>query len=167
MLSNERFSSMRTTMWSMSLRVAMCAAYLPMPLCKRVARSPIILFARASSCGSPALCGLPVDLLENCVANLAGRHFFHAGLHDVAGAQPGIEHKFHRLVDEIGLFGEVEGIAQHHREGEHAGERVGDVLAGDVGRAAVDGLVERLAVARFLGRAARARPPPATRTHPP
>ena len=58
-----------------------------------------------------------------------------------------------RALDELGLFGHVEGVPQHHREGEDAGERVGDVFAGDVRRAAVDRFIERLAPAGCIGRA--------------
>src|SRR5690348_12192400 len=42
----------------------------------------------------------------------------------------------------------VERIAQHHRKGEDARERVGEVLPRDVGGAAMHRLVERLAPLR-------------------
>ena len=63
----------------------------------------------------------------------------------------------HRVLDETGLLRHVERVAQHHREGQNAGERVGDALAGDVRRAAVHRLVERLAPAARVGRAERGR----------
>src|SRR5207302_3868923 len=66
---------------------------------------------------APALRSELLDLLEDGVAHLAGRDPPHARLHDVAGADAGIEDAFHRAVDHARLLGEIEGIAQHHREG--------------------------------------------------
>ena len=53
----------------------------------------------------------------------------------------------HGRIDEVRVVRGVEGIAQHHREAEQGGERIGQVLAGNVRRGAVHRLVERLALA--------------------
>ena len=51
-----------------------------------------------------------------------------------------------RLLDHVGLFAHVERIAQRHAERGDHGDRIGDALAGDVGRRAVHRLVQRLAL---------------------
>ena len=54
------------------------------------------------------------------------------------------------LLDELGLLLAAERVAEHERDGEDRADRVRDLLAGDVGRGAVNGLVQardgRLAV---------------------
>ena len=62
-----------------------------------------------------------------------------------------------RAVDEVRVLCGVEGIAQHHREAEERGDRVGQAPAGDVGRGPVHRLVERLALPALVGRAERGR----------
>ncbi len=56
----------------------------------------------------------------------------------------------HRRLDAVGGFGLVEGEAEHHGGGQDCSQRIGHALAGDVGRAAVAGLVQAL-VARRSG----------------
>src|SRR5579884_2234200 len=71
------------------------------------------------SAGSGRLC----QLSQYRVAHLAGRGAGRARLQDVAGARAGGERPAHRILDQGRLVAEVERIAQHHREGEDAGER--------------------------------------------
>ena len=72
---------------------------------------------------------------------------FLARLHDVGGAQAGGEHVLDRAFDEGRVLVQVEGIAQRHGEAEHAGQGIGQPLAGDVRGAAVDRFVKGLAAA--------------------
>src|SRR5690349_12394905 len=78
---------------------------------------------------------------EDCVAHFAGAGALLSRLHDVSGAQPRIQHAFHGALDQLRLFRVVERIAQAHRKGENAGERIGQSLAGNIGRGAVDRFV--------------------------
>ena len=57
-----------------------------------------------------------------------------------AGAQPLVKGLVHRRFYGRGRVGQIESVAQHHRGAEEHRQRVGDPLAGDVGRRAVDGL---------------------------
>src|SRR3954452_19175092 len=91
--------------------------------------------------------GEAVQLLQDGVAHAGGADAGRAVLYDVGGAEAGVEGGADGALDEVGGVGEVEGLAEQHGEAEDAGERVGEALAGDVGRRAVDGLVEALAAA--------------------
>src|SRR5579872_7144053 len=97
-----------------------------------------------------------LQLSQYRVAHLRGRD---AGTArgDIAGPRAGSERLPHRVLDQRGLVGKVEGIAQHHREGEDAGQRVRQILAGNVGRAAMHRLIEGLASATCVGGAQRSR----------
>ena len=79
-------------------------------------------------------------------------------LEDVAGALALGQHPAHRALDAVRLLGQAERMPQHHRHRQDRGERIGDVLAGDVGRRAVHRLVQPLACRR------RARPKAACRS---
>ena len=76
---------------------------------------------------------------------------------DVGGAQARGQHVGDGLLDQVRRLSEAEGIAQRHAERADHGDRIGDSLAGDVGRRAVDGLIHRLALAIGVGRAERGR----------
>src|ERR1035437_8913713 len=65
-----------------------------------------------------------------------------AGARQVAGAEAS-----HQGGDDAGLhalrfFGQMKGVAQHQGDREDGAERIGDVLAGDVGSRSMDGFVE-------------------------
>ena len=60
------------------------------------------------------------------------------------------------LVEQVGFVRPAERIAQRHAERADHRERVGEARAGDVGRRAVDGLVQGLALARWPGLRRRA-----------
>ena len=76
-----------------------------------------------------------------------GAHDLGALRLDVGGAQALGERGGDRLVDQVGFLAHVERIAQRHAERGDHGDRVGNALAGDVGRRAVHRLVQRLALA--------------------
>ena len=61
---------------------------------------------------------------------------------DVGGAVAGVEDLVDGGFDGVGVLLEVGGVAQDHGGGEDGSEGVGLAGAGDVGRGAVDGLVE-------------------------
>ena len=75
----------------------------------------------------------------------------------VAGAVARRKHVLDRLLDNVGILAEIEGVAKHHGVGERLGDGIGQALARDVGRAAMDGLIERLAPAGRVGRTERGR----------
>src|SRR3954454_25191909 len=85
------------------------------------------------------------QLLQDGVAHAGGADAGRAVLHDVGGAVARIQGGADGALYEVGGVGEVERVAEQHGEAENEGERVGGALAGDVGRRAVDGLVEALA----------------------
>ena len=70
------------------------------------------------------------------------------GVGDVAGAPAVVEHVLHGLGQAVGGLVHLEAVAEHELHGEDLRDGVGDALAGDVGRGAVAGLVERGAVAQ-------------------
>ena len=66
---------------------------------------------------------------------------------EIGGAEAALEHGVDRGLDARRVLRAAEAVAQHHRRREEGRERVGDALAGDVGRRAVDRLEEaRLAL---------------------
>src|ERR1700730_5641533 len=76
------------------------------------------------------------------VAHLAAAAALRAGLRHVGGAIALSEHRAHRALDARRALAVLEGVAQQHRRREDRRERIGEVLAGDVGRAAVHRLVQ-------------------------
>ena len=58
---------------------------------------------------------------------------------------PGRKRRADRLAKRGIGFGPAETFAQHHAQGEDLADRVGDVLAGDVARGTVAGLVDGMA----------------------
>ena len=65
---------------------------------------------------------------------------------DVGRAQAGREHGLHRRLDAVGRGRLVERVTKHHGGGQNCSQRVCNTLTGDVGRAAVAGLVQALVV---------------------
>mmetsp|Transcript_25913 Transcript_25913/g.85267 ORF Transcript_25913/g.85267 Transcript_25913/m.85267 type:complete len:214 (+) Transcript_25913:58-699(+) len=80
------------------------------------------------------------EFFEEELASLGAANLGHAIGHDVGGAKAAVEDAADGVLNLLRLRLHRKGVAQHHRRGEHHRERVGDVLAGDVGRGAVDGL---------------------------
>ena len=69
-------------------------------------------------------------------------------LRDVGRAIAFGERRAHRALDRVGKVAALERIAQHHRRRQDRRQRIGDVLARDVGRRAVHRLVQPLAIVR-------------------
>src|SRR3954447_24018152 len=66
---------------------------------------------------------------------------------DVPGPEAAGENGGDGAIESVGPFAEFERVPQCHPEGCDHRDRIGDALAGDVGRRAVDRLVERLTAA--------------------
>ena len=79
------------------------------------------------------------------VAHLHGADLRAAFRPDVRRPQALGQHVLHRGLDPVGGLGLVEGKAEHHGGRQYCSQRIGNPLAGDVGRAAVDRLVQALA----------------------
>src|SRR5258706_4405811 len=76
-----------------------------------------------------------------------GRHFRGAYLPRVRSIYVGsaiavAQRLFHRRLEPRGRGRLVQGMAQHQRRGQDGRERIGDALAGDVGRRTVDRLLQ-------------------------
>lgn len=69
------------------------------------------------------------QLLDNLITD---SHSAGAAAH-VLGAQAPVNGGLDGVLDGLGLVGEVEGVAEHHGDGEDGAEGVDDALAGDVG----------------------------------
>src|SRR6185312_6982779 len=95
--------------------------------------------------------GQTVERLQHGIAHGGGGDLGGAGGGDVAGADAGRQHVLGGLVDQVGVVGEGEGIAQHHGDAEEGGERIRQVLAGDIRGRAVHRLVEGAAAAGGVG----------------
>ena len=88
------------------------------------------------------------DGADHGVAHGLGAEPGRPRLHDVRRCAALGQHLPHRALDQRRLGLLLEGMAQHHGGREDGGERVGHVLAGDVGRRAVHRLVQALAARR-------------------
>ena len=64
---------------------------------------------------------------------------------DVGGTPARLQDARYGALNALGRFRLTERIAQHHGRGKNGRERIGDALARDIGRGAVDRLVEALA----------------------
>src|SRR3984957_11350135 len=95
--------------------------------------------------GGDAFGGLLRQLLDGRVAHFAGRHRGALFSTDVGGSEPGGEHAGDGGVESVGGGMKSGGIAQGHVEGGDNRNRIGDSLAGNVGRRSVHRLIERLA----------------------
>src|SRR5687768_6246390 len=71
---------------------------------------------------------------------------------DVGGAQSVTQNLRHRGFDALGGLLLAQRIAKHHRRGQDGRERIGDALARDVRRGAMDRLVQALAARIERGR---------------
>src|SRR4029453_17713205 len=110
----------------------------------------------ARPAGMPLLCQIldscpTIELLQHGVAHSGGGDLGGAGRGDVACADAGREYALRGLIDEVRIVTEAEGIAQHHGDAEQGGERIGEVLAGDVRGRAMYRLVEGAAAAGGIG----------------
>lgn len=83
-----------------------------------------------------------LQVAQNCIGHLVGAEDGQACLREVGGAGAVVQCLFDRFVDGVGFGGQVERIFEHHRRREDGRDGVGNVLAGDGRRGAVDGLVE-------------------------
>lgn len=72
------------------------------------------------------------NLLRDGVADLDGA----GAAANVLGAKTAVEHVLNGVLDRLGLLGQVEGVAEHHGDGEDGADGVDDALAGDVWRGA-------------------------------
>ena len=90
----------------------------------------------------------PFEIGGDRIAEFGGADDAMAGHGDVAGAMPERKRLAHRRAQRgVGLR-PAETFAQHHAERQDLADRVGDVLAGDVARGAMAGLVDGMAANR-------------------
>jgi hypothetical protein len=85
----------------------------------------------------------PVQRLQDRGRHPCCSQLHHVRLHDVRRAQSFREHALDRVFEELRVGHPPERIAQAHRERENAGDGIGEPLAGDIRRAAVDRFVKR------------------------
>ena len=85
----------------------------------------------------------PLQALDDLLGHLLAADGRDAGrADDVRRADAVLQHLVDGLLDAVRFVHHVEGVAQHHGGGEHGGDGVGLVLAGDVRRGAMDGFIQ-------------------------
>ena len=94
---------------------------------------------------------------DHPVSHLLGRDRRLAWLHEVGRSQTRHEHVMDGAIDQGGLRLTAERIPQQHRKAADDGERVRDSPPGDIGRGAVDRLIQRRPTTRRVRRAQRGR----------
>ena len=107
--------------------------------------------ALTHQCHSAATTASPISCVPTCRR---------ARLVDIRRAQALWQHLLHRGLDPVRPLVLVERVAQHHGRRQDRRQRIREILAGDIGRRAVDRLVEALAALR------RAKPKAACRSSP-
>src|SRR5471032_1606672 len=81
---------------------------------------------------------------QNGLAHLLRAHLLRARLDDVGGAITLLQYFLHRSLDPVCRGQLLQRVTQHHGRRQDRGERVRDVLSRDIGRRAMDRLVQPL-----------------------